>query len=73
MHDRSPHAGEVVELRLPTTVRLLAEALGVPENDVLKEAFRAFGFGSVNLESGLVRETAVRLAKAFDVELRARE
>ena len=66
---RSPHEGGSVRINLPITVKSLAEALGVRESDLLKVAFREFGFGAVNLRSLIDLPTAELLAHEFQVEI----
>ncbi|MFT7664926.1 MAG: hypothetical protein ACI87A_003160 [Planctomycetota bacterium] len=69
----SPLAGTTVEVEHPVTVMHLADLLSVRANDVLKIAWREFGFGSVKPLSDLAADQAILLAQALGVELRISE
>ena len=64
----STHAGSVVEIEAPVTVKKLANTLGVKENQVLKAAFGLLGWG-ININTLLDEDSAIVLAQEFDVEL----
>jgi translation initiation factor IF-2 len=66
----SPMAGDSVSVEHPVSVKKLADAIAVKQNEVLKKAFELLGFGAVNINSTLDEETAVLIANEFDVELK---
>jgi translation initiation factor IF-2 len=65
----SPMAGDSVSVEHPVSVKKLADAIAVKQNEVLKKAFELLGFGAVNINSTLDEETAILIANEFDVEL----
>ena len=68
----SPHAGSVVKIDAPITLKKLANTLAVKENQVLRVALKQVGFG-ININSVIDEETAVLLAHEFEVEIDVRE
>lgn len=65
----SPHAGNEVTIEAPVTVKKLAEAISIKQNDLLRKAWKQLGFGAVNINSLLDEDTAVLLATEFDVDV----
>jgi len=64
----SPHAGTELDIEAPITLKKLANALAVKENQVLRVALRQVGLG-ININSGIDEETAMLLADEFEVTL----
>lgn len=65
----SPYAGTTVQIEHPISMKKLADALSVKQNDVLRKAFDLLGFGAVNINSILDEDTAELIATNYDVEL----
>ena len=65
----SPYAGAQVKIEHPISMKKLADALSVKQNDVLRKAFDLLGFGAVNINSILDEDTAELIATNYDVEL----
>lgn len=65
----SPFRGQSVQVEEPISIKKLAEALAVKQNQLLKKAFDLLGFGAVNINSILEEDTAVLLAEEFAVQL----
>ncbi|MHC4375950.1 MAG: translation initiation factor IF-2 [Planctomycetota bacterium] len=65
----SPFRGQSVKVEEPISIKKLAEALAVKQNQLLGKAFDMLGFGAVNINSILEEDTAVLLAGEFEVEL----
>ncbi len=68
----SPHAGGIVDIEAPITLKKLANTLAVKEPEVLKVALKQVGLG-ININSVVDEETAVLLAQEFDVQLNVLE
>ncbi|NOT31904.1 MAG: translation initiation factor IF-2, partial [Planctomycetes bacterium] len=64
----SPLSGGVIAIEAPVTIKKLANALSVKENQVLQEAMKQVGFG-ININSIIDNDTAVLLAEEFGVDL----
>lgn len=64
----SPHAGSEMDIVAPITLKKLANALAVKENQVLRVALRQIGLG-ININSTIDEETALLLADEFEVTL----
>jgi translation initiation factor IF-2 len=64
----SPLTGGSVAIEAPVTIKKLANALAVKENQVLQQAMKQVGFG-VNINSIIDADTAMLLADEFGVEL----
>lgn len=62
-----------MEARAPISVRRLAEVLSVRATCALRLAYEELGLGRVHLYTELDAETAARIARALDVELRVVE
>jgi translation initiation factor IF-2 len=65
----SPYRGQGVKVEEPISIKKLAEALAVKQNQLLSRAFDLLGFGAVNINSILEEDTAILLAEEFDVTL----
>jgi len=68
----SPHAGSPLPIDSPVTIKKLANALAVKENEVLKVALQQLGFG-ININSLIDDESAILLANEFQVELEVKQ
>ncbi len=64
----SPLSGGVISIETPITIKKLANALAVKENQVLQEAMKQVGFG-ININSTIDTDTAMLLAEEFGAEL----
>jgi translation initiation factor IF-2 len=65
----SPLAGNDATIEAPVTVKKLADALAVKQNEVLRKAFDLLGFGAVNINSVLDEDTALLIAEEFGVAI----
>ena len=65
----SPHKGGSVTVESPVSVKKLADALAIKQNEVLRKGFDLLGFGAVNINSVLDEDTAMLMASEFDVDL----
>ena len=65
----SPFAGSSVKVEQPISMKKLADALSVKQNEVLRKAFDLLGFGAVNINSMVDEDTATLIAAEFQVEL----
>jgi translation initiation factor IF-2 len=65
----SPHSGALIKVEVPLTIKKLAKAMAIKDNEVLSAALRLLGFGAVTVNATIDEDTAQLIAAEFKVEL----